>query len=405
MMQADSMLTNFRRLVLSISFFSLAVGCTGSSNSLIPEPSNNEPIPITTGYGEKLGQLDEPAPVSVVARPQAPTTPTSGNPIQQASAISPEMGTPQVRPVAVIGSGTVITDDEVWQVVRQRASEYVRLTGEERANKEKEIFQQSLRTLIERELILDDLFTKLKKNKPQLLDELKEQASETANKQVREFKKINNLTTEEDFLMAMRVQGLSPKSLHRQIQRSTLMTIYLSQLTRDKQKAITIADLERFYRNNPDEFKVEDRVKWLDLFVSFRRFTTTEEARAYALKLRKQLEGGGDFAAIAKEFGHGDSSLRQGEGHGEKRGEIRPEELESYIFELEPGKLSDLIPTEFGYHIIRVEERDYKGVRPFDNETQSAIRQKLHSDLNKEQYQNLIEDLWRKTTVKILELP
>ena len=71
---------------------------------------------LTSGATGPVSRLqapdDKPAPVTV-SPPGAPT-------IQPAAAKLAEQATPQVRVVAVIGSDTFITDDEVWQLVRQR---------------------------------------------------------------------------------------------------------------------------------------------------------------------------------------------------------------------------------------------------------------------------------------------
>jgi parvulin-like peptidyl-prolyl isomerase len=340
------------------------------------------------------------APAGPIAAPGPAGQPS----VTPAAAASSDVAT-QVRVVAMIGSDVVITDDEVFQMVRQRGAEYVRLAGTARDAKEKELFQEELRRLIERELILNDFLTRIKKNKPQVLDVVKEHAQQAVTRQLKEFKRLNNFKTEAEFTEALKSQGLSMKGLQRQLERNAMMSMFLAETMREKGKTTSLAEVIRYYEEHADEFKVEDQVKWLDLFVSYRRFNTTVEARQYAEQLLQQAKAGADFVQLVKQYGHGDSPLRDGEGIGQKRGEITPKELEPTILALNKGQLSALVPTETGFHVVKVVEREHAGYRPFDEKTQLYIRNRLAGQMQKADYDKLIEDLWRKTTVRIIETP
>ncbi|HVK16264.1 MAG TPA: peptidyl-prolyl cis-trans isomerase [Fimbriiglobus sp.] len=343
-------------------------------------------------------------PASTTPAP-APVSQTAVASVVPASGPSPDQATTQIRPVAMIGTDVVITDDEVWQMVRQRAVEYIRLTGTDRDAREKELFREELRKLIDRELILADFLAKVKKNKPHLVDVIKDDAARQVTRQIREIKKQNNFKTEAEFAEVLKAQGISAQALKRQLERNAMMNMYLGQFLKDKANVASLAEVVRYYEEHPDEFKVEDRLKWLDLFVSYRRFNTTVEARQYAEHLLKQIRDGADFVQVVKQHGHGDSALRDGEGVGTKRGEVKPPELESMLFGMTAGQVSDLIPTETGFHVVKVLERDVAGVRPFDEKTQTFIRNKLGALVQKAEYDKLIEDLWRKTNVEVMGVP
>lgn len=391
----------------------------------------NQAAPDVSALREKAGFHADVAGRATTARPQAPidppgpvaapaaVPPVAATPVSapnvsgvvQAGGPSPGQGTTQVRVVALIGSDVVITDDEVWQMVRQKARDYVHLTGAERDRKERDVFQEELRQLIDRELVLADFLGKIKKHKPQVLDELKEEAARMADRQIREVRKRlekeQGLTTEAQFHKALQDGGMSLKAMRRHLERNYMMQVYVQQHMKDKGKPTTVslALVRRYYDEHPDEFKVEDRVKWQHLFVSYARFNTPDEARQYAEGLHRQAAGGADFAKLVKEHGHGDSPLRGGDGLGQKPGEIAPRELEPEVFRLTPGQVSGLIPTATGLHVVKVLERDEAGVRPFDEKTQTAIRNRLTAQVQKAEYEKLIEDLWRRTTVKVVDEP
>ena len=136
---------------------------------------------------------------------------------------------------------------------------------------------------------------------------------------------------ESEFVRLLAQQGMTHKTLVRQIEQDVLCRIYLDQLVKDKIKYITLNDLWDYYQAHPKEFAVENRVKWLDLFVSFRNFPTADEAKAHATKAWKEAMAGGDFATLVKKYGQGDSNLRDGEGVGAKAGEKRRLEIPSSL--------------------------------------------------------------------------
>ncbi len=397
-----------RRLRLLAPLVLAAAGCQAAG--LIPNRVENlirgqSPDGPKAPADPLLPSASGPAAVPWTPAAPAPASQPAVADVVPAGGPTPDTASPQVRVVAMIGSDVVVTDEEVWQMVRQRAAEYVRLAGTDRDAREKELFREELRKLIERELILSDFLAKVKKNKPQALDELQEEAARQAAKQIKEIKKQNNFKTEAEFAEVLKAQGISAKALQRHLERAAMMNMYLASYFKEKKREVSLAEVARYYDEHPDEFKVEDRVRWLDLFVSYRRFNTTVEARQYAEGLLKQAQGGADFVKLVKEHGHGDSPLRDGEGVGQRHGEIVPPELEPVVFGMEAGQLSGVIATETGFHVVKVVEREVAGVRPFDEKVQTYIRNKLTALAQKAEYDKLIYDLRMKTTVKLIHTP
>ncbi len=79
-----------------------------------------------------------------------------------------------------------------------------------------------------------------------------------------------------------------------------------------------------------------------------------EEAR----ELLHQLQGGGDFAALAKLYSQDESTREQGGDLGWfARGLLAPE-VEEAAFALEAGQISDVVHSQFGYHVIQLLERE-----------------------------------------------
>jgi parvulin-like peptidyl-prolyl isomerase len=309
----------------------------------------------------------------------------------------------QIRVVAVVGADNVVTDDEVWQMVRQRAGDYVKLVGTERTAKEKELFKEELRKLIERELVLAEMIARIKKNKPQLEEELKDASKKEADRRLTLFRKSAGIKTDEVFKDALASQGLTLAGLKRQLERDAMVDMLIGQQFRDKAKAVTLGETREYFDRHPEEFRTEDRVKWLDLFVSVRQFLTPDQAKAHAETLLAKAKAGGDFVELVKAHDQGDSKLRGGEGIGQKKGEIEPKELETTLFAMRTGEISNLIPVATGYHIVKVVEREVAGQRPFDEKVQVECKGKVAAKLVAREKDKLIDELWRKFKPEVVE--
>ena len=342
------------------------------------------------------------ATTTPTARPQSPADKPA---VVQTSAVEAAGATRQIRVVALVGTDAVITDDEVWQMVRHRRAELDQADDATRAEVEKRLFREELRRLVERELVIVELNGKLKKSAPHKIDELKEEVSRGVDRYIKDVRKGMGNPSDGDFDAILGSQRLTLKGLRRQFERSELRTVYVNEYLKEKKKAVGLAEVRQYYDDHPQEYAAEDRVKWLDLFVAASRFSTPEACRQAAADLARQARGGADFVGLVKQHGHGDSSLRGGEGIGSKRGEVRPAELEPAVFGLAAGQVSDPLPTETGYHVVKVLERETAGRKPFDAGVQTAVRRKLLEQFHQAEVQKLIDDLWRKTTVEFVGVP
>lgn len=129
--------------------------------------------------------------------------------------------------------------------------------------------------------------------------------------------------------------------------------------------AVDRAAVERLaladYRSNPQRFRTEEEVRARHILIR------GADAVAKAKELRTRLLApGADFAALAETHSEDPGSAARGGDLGFfARGRmVAP--FEAVAFTLEPGTLSDVVESEFGAHLILVEERRPPGVRPFE---------------------------------------
>ena len=126
-------------------------------------------------------------------------------------------------------------------------------------------------------------------------------------------------------------------------------------------------ELERYYRRNLDRFEIKEQVKAAHILLRVPADAdeaTVEKRRALAEELLKQLNDGADFAQLAKTHSDDKSNAAQGGELGFFGRGVMVPQFEEAAFKLNPGQLSPVVQTPFGFHIIKVEEHIQPGVQP-----------------------------------------
>ncbi|HEX6213160.1 MAG TPA: SurA N-terminal domain-containing protein, partial [Methylomirabilota bacterium] len=153
------------------------------------------------------------------------------------------------------------------------------------------------------------------------------------------------------------------------------------------QVSVPPADVERYYRDNEAQYTTPEQVRASHILLEI---GDQDEAavRAEAEALLKKVRAGADFAALAKQHSDDDASAAQGgdlDYFG--RGRMVPE-FEEVAFGLEPGDISDLVKSPFGFHIIKVTDKKPETIRPL-----AEVRQQIADQLAYERAQAQAETL------------
>lgn len=131
---------------------------------------------------------------------------------------------------------------------------------------------------------------------------------------------------------------------------------------------------EYFERDRPGE-----RVRARHILLSTQGEVADEQVdslRALAEELRDRARGGEDFGALAEEYSDDPgSAARGGDLDFFQRGQMVPP-FEEAAFALEPGEVSDVVETQFGFHVIQVEDRE----SPTLDDVGEQLRQELQME-------------------------
>ncbi len=140
-----------------------------------------------------------------------------------------------------------------------------------------------------------------------------------------------------------------------------------------KPKVVVSDEMSRkFYNENQPKFEQPEMVRAAHILIMTKsadgKTDLPEEAikakRAIAEKVLERAKKGEDFAALAKEFSEDPGSKDSGGEYTFPRGQMVPE-FEKVAFSQDAGKVSDLVTTAFGFHIIKTIEKIAPKVQEF----------------------------------------
>lgn len=179
-----------------------------------------------------------------------------------------------------------------------------------------------------------------------------------------------------------------------EIERSTAVQKLIKTTVADK---ITVADndIKKFYDDNPEKFKSPEEVKASHILVKFDPKTADKAQKEAAKKkieaVKERLKKGEDFAAVAKEISDCPSKKNGGDlGFITKGQMVKP--FEDATFALKKDEMSDIVETQFGYHIIKVFDKKPAKVVEF-KEVKDRLAEQLKQQKTQEQAVAYIQKL------------
>ena len=171
------------------------------------------------------------------------------------------------------------------------------------------------------------------------------------------------------------------------------------------------AEAKKFYDANPQMFRnpadAEGTVRASHILVMTGAKATDAEKKAALEKINnikaQLVKDPKQFEALAKSESQCPSGKRGGSLGAFGKGQMVPE-FEKVAFSLKPGEISEVVTTQYGYHIIRRDPPQGETVMPFDEVKQQLI-EALQSRKAQEAEKNFIDNLRKENKVQIFVKP
>ncbi|HUK82553.1 MAG TPA: peptidylprolyl isomerase [Verrucomicrobiae bacterium] len=208
---------------------------------------------------------------------------------------------------------------------------------------------------------------------------------------------------EEAMLKALQDSGVTKDEYLGRLHDEIIIQYTLDELV-EREVKVKPEDVKDFYDKNPDKFVMPETVRASHILVRVPSGASDEvkSNKLVQIKAARSLVVGGDkFADIAKKVSEDPGSAAQGGDLGYfQRGQMVPE-FDQAAFSLKTNEVSDIITTQFGYHIIVVTDRKPAGERSFDD-VKSDIEKYLTTAKGRDVVQQHVKELRDKAKVEIL---
>jgi peptidyl-prolyl cis-trans isomerase SurA len=205
----------------------------------------------------------------------------------------------------------------------------------------------------------------------------------------------SQFASEDAFLSQLRAEGLTLKELRAQYRDEVRNQLLKEKFIQQKLEKVTISsgEVNEFYEANRDSLPAKPAgVKVAHILISTAPSQATQDSlRQYAELIRNKALSGEDFALLAKSYSQDPSASEGGDLGWFAKGTMVPE-FENAAFALQPGQISDVVRTQFGFHIIKCTGKKEDKVRashililvqPSENdmEIKKALADSIYSQL------------------------
>jgi len=151
-------------------------------------------------------------------------------------------------------------------------------------------------------------------------------------------------------------------------------------------------DMKKFYEQNKDKFKSGEQIKASHILLK-----TEKEAK----DILAQLKSGGNFEELAKKSSVDSSSAKGGDLGWFGKGSMVPA-FEKAALALKEGQISEVVKSDFGFHIIKLTGKRPAGIRPFE-EVKEQIKGAIMPTKQQEVFQKIKEELKKTAKITIKE--
>lgn len=163
-------------------------------------------------------------------------------------------------------------------------------------------------------------------------------------------------------------------------------------------------DAKKYYEENKDKYKQKEQINAQHILFKTDKNTTDAEKKKKLADAKKALadaKKGADFGELAKKLSEGPTAQRGGDLGTFSRGRM-VKQFEDAAFAAKPGEIIGPVETQFGYHVIKVNEKTAESQRPYD-EVKDSILTSLKARQKSKATRELLDKLKVDAKIEVLE--
>ncbi len=219
---------------------------------------------------------------------------------------------------------------------------------------------------------------------------------EEINKSIEEFN--TSIKDNDDYKKQLKELGIDDNFLKYQFERTLASDNYKEKFNKDN--AVTNDEMKEYYDDNKDDFYIDQveashiLIKTTDDEGNQLSDEKKEEAKKKAEEVLSKAKSGEEFSKLAKEYSEDTVSAENGGelGFFGKGQMVQP--FEEAAFSMKVGEISDLVESDYGYHIIKVTDKEDR------QKTFDEVKDTIKDTLQDEKYNAQVEKLKEEAKVE-----
>ena len=192
--------------------------------------------------------------------------------------------------------------------------------------------------------------------------------------------------SEAEFQTALTKMNITEAALRSQIEQDIAIRQFINDTFFDK-VSVSEAEIKAYYGNHPQLFTKPEQIRASHILIKVEPQADAmqkDKARKTLKMVQEKLQKGEDFGALAKEYSQGPSSPKGGDLGFFGRGQmVKP--FEDKAFSMKTGEVSDIVETRFGYHLIKVTDK-----QPGSKVAYAEVKERLGQHLKQQKVQQEI---------------
>lgn len=284
--------------------------------------------------------------------------------------------------LARVNGQVVLACEVLWKVNQMLEENADRIPPEQYAEVREHLMKRQLASSLDTKLLYAEFRRNVPpENLPRIEENLREPFEEREVPRLIEEMGVNSRRELEQELARL---GSSLEDSRRSFNEHVIASEWVRTKVKVDEK-VTPDELYEYYQAHGADFDYPTQARWEELMVRKERFASPREAYAEMARLGNQAwqaaSSAGNpsqpvFSELAKAKSHGYNAKQGGKYDWTTQGALKARAIDRALFSLEIGRMSRILESEDGFHVVRVLERKLAGRKPF-TEVQNEIRDKL----------------------------
>jgi hypothetical protein len=303
----------------------------------------------------------------------------------QAPADAPQSGPADGYQVVARINGQVVLGCEVlWQVNQMIEANRERIPPEQEADIRRELMKRYIAGLVDTKLLYAEFRRSLPAENWARIEENLEQPFE--EREIPSLMKALEVDNRRDLEQKLAQMGTSLADAKRRFNEKLIAGEWLRSKVKVDEEANPQEMLD-YYRQHRSEFEYPTQARYEEIMIRKDRFDSPCQAYAELARLGNQLWAAAAgaspqqpvFAEVAKANSDGFDAKKGGQHDWTTQGALKAAAVDEALFSLPVGKMSPILESDTGFHLLRVLDRRQAGCTPF-TEVQPQIRDKLKQE-------------------------